>query len=177
MPKGLHISKVNIFIMVGQFITQFPRKIHEQQDAFFILQRNTFLSPGKWRKWGLSCKMRTKWTSFQQSIPHEDKVLNIGPFCKHWICSPTLTIWYYNSTLEWSRIQTALMLNNQPMQRAGQYRNIAYPTVKLLLAPKLHGSHLGFTWLGQNFYGFPFFLHCYETLRGGLLLYWSHKGL
>ena len=91
--------------------------------------------------------------------------------------TPKLTIWYSNSTLEWSRIQTALMLNNQPMQRAGQYRNIAYPTVKLLLALNLHGSRLGFTWLGQNFYGFPFFLHCYETLRGGLLLYWSHKGL
>ena len=60
----LHISRqkrIRIFIMVGQLKIQFPRVMHVQQDAFFIiLLRNTLLSPGKWRKWELSCKMRTK---------------------------------------------------------------------------------------------------------------------
>ena len=31
--------------------------------------------PGKWRKWDLLCKMRTKWGSFQQFGPH-DYILN-----------------------------------------------------------------------------------------------------
>ena len=36
-------------------------------------------------KWGLLCKMRTKWGPFQQFGPHEDQVLNWGPFCTHCI--------------------------------------------------------------------------------------------
>ena len=34
-------------------------------------------------KWGLLCKMRTKWGPFQQFGPHEDQVLNWGPFRTH----------------------------------------------------------------------------------------------
>ena len=34
-------------------------------------------------KWGLLCKMRTKWGPFQQFGPHEDQVLNWGPLWKH----------------------------------------------------------------------------------------------
>ena len=62
-------SKVSIFIMVGLFIIPFPRRMHVQQDAFFmILQRNTL---GKWGKLDLLCKMRTisaVWTSWRPSL-------------------------------------------------------------------------------------------------------------
>ena len=37
-----------------------------------------------WGKWGLLCKMRTKWGPFLQFGPHEDRVLNWGPFRTHW---------------------------------------------------------------------------------------------
>ena len=42
---------------------------------------------GRMKKWGLLCKMRTKWGPFQQFGPHEDQVLNWGLLWKHWIAS------------------------------------------------------------------------------------------
>ena len=39
-----------------------------------------YVSWTKCWKWGLLCKMRTKWGPFQQFGPHEDQFLNWGPF-------------------------------------------------------------------------------------------------
>ena len=39
-----------------------------------------------WGKWNLLCWMRTLWGPFQQFSPHDNQVLNWGPFCKHCWC-------------------------------------------------------------------------------------------
>ena len=44
-------------------------------------------------KWGLLCKMRTKWGPFQQFGPHEDQVLNWGALRTHCIT-------YYRSPVD-----------------------------------------------------------------------------
>ena len=96
-----------------------------------------------WGRWGLLCKMRTKWGPFQQFGPHEDQVLNWGPFCTHWLGREKGREEAKERIGAKKREETGVRSNQQMLEPKKSGKEKAGKKPRKVLEPKIDGS--GFT--------------------------------